>query len=496
MKIYGEITKLLQYAQTRLELNPLNVNYVRNEIIDMLSLPTFEQTDSTLPYDANVNDLLAEFTRVAVEENVFGEADAPYFCDKIMGALSLSPAEIDKKFSKLSQTQDSKAATDWFYDYCVSNDYVKKAILDRNPRFSRDGLIVTINLAKPEFRDPNKAKSGNAVQGGYPACVICRENEGFTKRGKRTLRTVSLKLNGKDWFWQYSPYGYFRQHGIAVNTVHTPMKIDRDTFVNLIDFVDRFPHYFVGCNAPLERIGGSVLAHDHYQGGGEILPLQTRGLRRIFKLEAIPSVTVGIVNWNGSVVRIAGFDKNAVVEASEIIRKAWKGYTNESLGIIANRDGVQFNEISPSVYLRNGSYEMNVILRSNITSQEYPDGVFHAHPEFHAIKKESIGLIEAQGLFILPGRLVGQLDAVEQSIVSGSNLPSELSQFQMLYDEIIASNAARERQAVHSAMEKELASICNRILANTAVFKNECDFAEFLKSCGFEEINYDYKVTA
>ena len=496
MKIYGEITKLLQYAQTRLELNPLNVNYVRNEIIDMLSLPTFEQTDSTLPYDANVNDLLAEFTRVAVEENVFGEADAPFFCDKIMGALSLSPAEIDKKFSKLSQTQDSKAATDWFYDYCVSNDYVKKAILDRNPRFSRDGLIVTINLAKPEFRDPNKAKSGNAVQGGYPACVICRENEGFTKRGKRTLRTVSLKLNGKDWFWQYSPYGYFRQHGIAVNTVHTPMKIDRDTFVNLIDFVDRFPHYFVGCNAPLERIGGSVLAHDHYQGGGEILPLQTRGLRRIFKLEAIPSVTVGIVNWNGSVVRIAGFDKNAVVEASEIIRKAWKGYTNESLGIIANRDGVQFNEISPSVYLRNGSYEMNVILRSNITSQEYPDGVFHAHPEFHAIKKESIGLIEAQGLFILPGRLVGQLDAVEQSIVSGSNLPSELSQFQMLYDEIIASNAARERQAVHSAMEKELASICNRILANTAVFKNECDFAEFLKSCGFEEINYDYKVTA
>ena len=198
MKIYGEITKLLQYAQTRLELSPLNVNYVRNEIIDMLSLPTFEQSDSTLTCDANVNDLLAEFTRVAVEEKVFGEADAPYFCDKIMGALSLSPAEIDKKFSKLIHTQDSKAATDWFYDYCVSNDYVKKAILDRNPRFSRDGLIITINLAKPEFRDPNNAKSGNAVQGGYPACVICRENEGFTKRGKRTLRTVSVKLNGKD----------------------------------------------------------------------------------------------------------------------------------------------------------------------------------------------------------------------------------------------------------------------------------------------------------
>ena len=163
-----------------------------------------------------------------------------------MGALSLSPAEIDKKFSKLIHTQDFKAATDWFYDYCVSNDYVKKAILDRNPRFSRDGLIITINLAKPEFRDPNNAKSGNAVQGGYPACVICRENEGFTKRGKRTLRTVSVKLNGKDWFWQYSPYGYFRQHGIAVNYEHTPMHVDKATFGRLMDFADRFPHYFIG----------------------------------------------------------------------------------------------------------------------------------------------------------------------------------------------------------------------------------------------------------
>ena len=496
MKIYGEITKLLQYAQTRLELNPLNVNYVRNEIIDMLSLPTFEQSNAQINKDVSVNELLDEFTRVAVEEKVFDQADAPYFCDKIMGALSLSPAEIDEKFHNLSNTQGTKAATDWFYGYCVANDYVKKAVLDKNPRFSEDGLIVTINLAKPEFRDPNKAKSGNAVQGGYPACVICRENEGFTKRGKRTLRTVSVKLNGKDWFWQYSPYGYFRQHGIAVNTEHTPMKVDRGTFVNLIDFVDRFPHYFVGCNAPLERIGGSVLAHDHYQGGGEILPLQTRGLRRIFRAGEYPDVTVGIVDWNGSVVRVCGFDKNAVVEVSETIRKAWKGYSDESLGIIASRDGVQFNEVSPTVYLRNGSYEMNIILRSNITSEEYPDGVFHAHPEYHAIKKESIGLIEAQGLFILPGRLVSELDGVERAIVNGSALPAELAQFQLLYDEITAAKTERSSEAVHRAMEKELASICNRILSNTAVFKQDSDFIKFLKVCNLEEINYDYKVTA
>ena len=495
MKIYAALNGLIRYAQDKLELSPLDVNYVRNQILDMLYLPTFEKVETDVS-DKDVSELLREFTQIAVDEKVFDKADAPYYCDKIMGVLSLSPAQIDAKFHQLCQTQGSKSATDWLYSYCVANDYVKKAVLDKNPRFSEEGLVVTINLAKPEFRDPNKAKSGNSVQGGYPSCVICRENEGFAARGKCTLRTVSLKLNGKDWFWQYSPYGYFRQHGIAVNCEHTPMKVDKDTFVNLMEFVDKFPHYFVGCNAPLERIGGSVLAHDHYQGGGEKLPLQGRGLKRIFKSELYPDVTIGIVDWAGSVVRVSGYNKQAIVEVADIIRKAWKNYSNERLGITANRDGVQFNEISPTVYLRNGSYEMNIILRSNITSERYPDGVFHAHPEYHAIKKESIGLIEAQGLFILPGRLVSELDGVEQAITSRTPLPEELSQFQLLYDEINNMGVELNAASVHNAMQQELASICNRILGNTAVFKQESDFVSFLKECGLAEVNYEYKVTA
>lgn len=495
MKIYAIVSKLIDYAECKLEMNPADANYMRNEILDILSLPSFEESGKPEPY-GDIDALLKEFVETGVEEGVFEETDAPYFCDKIMGALSLLPSETDNKFNRILNTRNSKEATDWLYDYCVNNTYVKKAMLDKNPRFSKDGVIVTINSAKPEFRDPSKAKSGNSVEGGYPSCVICRENEGFCGRGKKTLRTVSLKLGGKDWFWQFSPYGYFYQHGIAVNANHIPMKIDKQTFVNLMDFADKFPHYFVGCNAPLERIGGSVLAHDHYQGGYEKLPLHTARLKKIFYCKDYTDVRIGIVDWQGSVVRVSGYDQTSVAEVSETVRKAWKSYSNEKLGIISCDNGVQFNEISPTVYLRNGGYEMNIILRSNITSKEYPDGVFHAHPEYHMIKKESIGLIEAQGLFILPGRLVEQLSRIESAIVDNEPLPFDLSEFKLVYDEVKQRLGATGSVSVHSAMESELASICNRILQNTAVFKQESDFSEFLESCGFIDERYEYAVSA
>lgn len=495
MKVFKQISRLIDYAKRSLGLRCEDVNCVRNSILDILGIDGFEEVEAICG-NCTVDELLNDFVLACVEDNVFSKDDSAYYCDKVMGALSLAPSALNDKFNETLARNGSKAAMDYLYDYCVNNTYVKKAVLDKNPRFCRDGLIVTINMAKPEFRDPNKAKSGNSVQGGYPKCVICRENEGLSKRGKSTLRTVSVKLNGNDWFWQYSPYGYFYQHGIAVNTQHIPMYIDKQTFANLIDFVDQFPHYFVGCNAPLERIGGSVLAHDHYQGGGEKLPLHSAGLKRVFTDKAYPDVTIGIVNWAGSVVRVAGYDKQSVVEVSEKIRQSWKAYTNKKLGVVCSENGVQFNEISPTVYKRNGSYEMNIILRSNITSTEYPDGVFHAHPEFHSIKKESIGLIEAQGLFILPGRLVAELDNVEDVIVNNQSLPDSLSQFKLVYDEITATLTERTKQSVHSAMEGELASVCRRILQNTAVFKQEKDFVKFLQGCGFVDADYRYKITA
>lgn len=442
----------IKYAAENLELDESNKIYIKNNLIEILQ---------------------------SAEDELSEEAK-----DRVYGAISLLPAEINKKFARLLN-ESSKEATDWFYSYCVRNDYVKRALLDRNPRFESDGLIITINKAKPEFRDPKKAVSGNSVAGGYPLCSICRENEGYGGRNKRTLRTADITLGGEKWFWQYSPYGYFNEHGIAVNCVHTPMKVDRSTFVKLLDFVDIFPHYFIGCNAPLPRIGGSVLAHDHFQGGGEVLPLHRAKALYTLHNKSYPHTVCEIPDWKGTVIRLVSESRDEIVEQSEIIRKAWVSYSNEELGIIAeDKDGFH-NAISPTVLKTGRGYEMNIILRSNITNKEYPDGVFHAHPEFHSIKKESIGLIEAQGLFILPGRLESELVALEGFIERGEELPREYLQFGLIYDETKRIYDADKQKGVHEAIEAELGSICGRILENTAVFKEKGQLIEFVKKLGF-----------
>lgn len=448
-----QVQDLIEYAKEKLELSERDAVYKSNRILE-----------------------LSEGLDGAESEDV------------IYGELSLLPSEIDRRFLSIMQESGSKASTDWLYRYCVNNKYVKKAVLDKNPRFdTENGLTITINKAKPVFRDPKKAMAGNSVEGGFAQCVICRENEGFGARNKRNLRTVSLKLGGKDWFWQYSPYGYFNEHGIAVNCEHIPMHIDRQTIENLLDFVDKFPHYFIGCNAPLPRIGGSVLAHDHYQGGGEVLPLHRAKIKMPLKDKKYPDMLVGILDWPGTVLRIASANRDETIEAGDRLREAWVKYSNPELGIIEEDENGVHNAISPTVIKTVQGYEMNVILRSNITNEEYPDGVFHAHPEYHSIKKESIGLIEAQGLFILPGRLEEELTAVERLIENNQSLSEEYSQFRLVYNETKALYESGKYTNIHKAMQEELGSICYRILENTAVFKKEEDFINFLKTAGFEK---------
>lgn len=484
-QVYDSIDRLIDYAEKNLDLDGKNSDYVRNGIFRFLGLSSYSGYGKIAADDVSPEKLLEDFSAACIGAGLFTEEEREYYCDEVMGELMLNPKQTEDKFNSIQKKEGAKAATQWFYDYCVKGDYVKKSKLDKNPRFEECGLIITVNKAKPEFRDPKKAAAGNSVAGGYPKCSICHENEGFAGRNKRTLRTVDLTLGGQKWFWQFSPYGYFYQHGIAVNYEHTPMHVDKSTFTRLMDFVDLFPHYFIGCNAPLPRIGGSVLVHDHYQGGGEVLPMHTAKAAVTLKSKKHPDAVIEVLDWAGTVVRVVSKNRASIEDISEAIRAKWMAYENKDLGIIPeDKDGIH-SAISPTVIKTERGYEMNVILRSNITSEKYPDGVFHAHPEFHVIKKESIGLIEAQGLFILPGRLEGELAEIEKLIESNKPLPPEYAPFKLVYDEAKAIYDGAPEQGAHAAICKELGSICNRILENTAVFKDKKITVEFLKELGY-----------
>ncbi len=484
-KVYAAISRLTDYAVARLNLDGRDVLFARNGALGVLGLESFEDVE-VAPYQGeSCTALLNDLFVAAKAAGIMEDGEEERIGDGVMGALSMMPSQVDCEFAA-RMANSSKEATDWLYEYSVLSDYVKKEKLDKNPRFDADnGLIITINKAKPEFRDPKKAASGNATKGGYPKCSICRDNEGFFGRNKRTLRTVSIKMDGEDWFWQYSPYGYFHEHGIAVNCKHTPMHVDAQTFERLLDFVDTFPHYFIGCNAALPLIGGSVLAHDHYQGGGETLPLHRAGIKIRLKHEKYPDCEVGILDWPGTTVRITGKNRASVSALSEIIRAEWVKYENPAIGIVAEDEKGLHSAVSPTVIRTENGYEMNLILRNNITTEQYPDGVFHAHPEFHVIKKESIGLIEAQGLFILPGRLEAQMAELEDLLVAGKKLPAELQEFELVFNEMKAMQPSFTKEEARAATKRELASVCERILHNTAVFKTPEETAQFLTERGF-----------
>lgn len=479
------IDELVSYARVNLGLAEENEITARNAVLDLLGSPAYEYTGA-VNRDKSPDDLLERLVSACTERGIFREEDAEEYRDRVMGALTLTPQGIRARFRWRLMREGGRSATDWFYSYCVKNDYVKRSRLDKNPRFVEAGLIITINKAKPEFRDPKKAASGNSVKGGYPKCAICRENEGCPVRNKRTLRTADIVLDGEKWFWQYSPYGYFKEHGIAVNCEHTPMHVDKSTFVKLMDFADMFPHYFIGCNAPLPRIGGSVLAHDHFQGGGEVLPMHRAGAWKVMRRNDFFGFAE-ILDWPGTVIRLVSSEREQLAEVCEQIRESWVNYRNDALGIIPQDENGVHNAVSPTLIKTIRGYEMNIILRSNITSAQYPDGVFHAHPEFHSIKKESIGLIEAQGLFILPGRLEVQLEDIAKVLEDRGELPPEYASFKLVFEEAREIYRQRPELGAHAAIRKELGSICNRILENTAVFKDRNLTVEFLQKLGFKQ---------
>lgn len=483
------VDKLVDFARRELRLGKGDDDWATNRVIDILNLVSYQPTGAKAT-DMGIDELLNELNQAALRYGSYEMEEWPSVRESLMDALSMRPSEVIRTFHDMEDLQSSMMAMQWLYEYCCHNTYVKRSQLGANPRFDSHGLIITINTAKPEFVSMKKAAAGNSVQGGYPKCTICHENEGFAGRNKRTLRTIPLELDGEPWFWQFSPYGYFWQHGICVNQEHTPMKVDSRTFVRLMDFVDRFPGYFIGCNAALPRIGGSVLAHDHYQGGGELLPMHTAPVWATLQSDEYQHTIIEMIDWQGSAFRVVSADRKELAQVCDYIRLAWQSYDNPELNIASHDEqGNRQSAVSPSVIRTDRGYEMSLILRNNAVSEEYPDGIFHAHPEYFPVKQEPIGLIEAQGLFILPGRLVLQLQMLEKHLVQGDALPQELEQFEQFYESIHEHNPSiSTREEAVKAVRDELGEVCQRILHNTAVFKHREDLESWLESLGFKQV--------
>ena len=483
--IQTHLRRLIRYAGTYLNLAKADETYCFNRLLFLLGLDDCG-ADEPVPGVEGLtgpDEVIAPILDYAVRQGLIGETGREAFSSRLMNVVSLSPSRVQERFDALRQKDGVKAATEWFHDYCEKCDYVKKSAIDRNLRWTahrpKADLVITVNLSKPEIDNKASAAALKKKTVGYPSCTICRANEGFHGHGtvRDTLRTIDLTLDGQPFFWQYSPYAYFGQHAIIINTVHTPMIINAAAIRRLVDFVDQYPHYFIGSNAALPRIGGSLLVHDHYQGGLEQMPMHRAGYRKILSAPDA-EVKIGILEWYNSAVRFESASRSALISAAVRTVEAWMDYSAPELGILAQTDE-KHNSASPIVRKTENGYVLDLILRNNRVDEQYPDGIFHAHPEYHNIKKESIGLIEAMGLFILPARLDRQLFREAAAYLCGKEYrPEELADDMKVHKDMIELLLKRHGSALtpeqaQDAIRERINEVCDAILCNTAVFKED-----------------------
>ncbi len=428
------ITKLVDYAVQEGLVEENEFNWAVNTILDVLKLDDY----TPVPWDYKQVELapvLEALLDDAYDRGVLTENSVVYrdlFDTEIMGRLTPRPSEVIDKFQKLC-ARDPKRATDWYYAFSQSTNYIRRDRIAKDVQWKAPTeygeLDITINLSKPE-KDPKAiAAARNLPASAYPRCQLCAENEGYAGRvnhpARQNHRIVPITINGSPWFLQYSPYVYYNEHCICLNAEHTPMKIDRACFGKLLDFVGQFPHYFVGSNADLPIVGGSILAHDHFQGGHYEFAMAKAPVETPFPFPGFEDVEAGIVKWPMSVVRIASANPDRLVELADKILLAWRGYTDEAAFIFAETDGEPHSTITPIARKRGDKFELDLVLRNNITTGEHPLGVYHPHAELHHIKKENIGLIEVMGLAVLPARLKDELSAVADALASGADLRAD-----------------------------------------------------------------------
>ena len=431
----------------------------------------------------NLEEILKEMLDYAAEKGMLAADSVVYrdlFDTKIMGLLMPRPSEVIRKFYDLYKEVSPEAATDYYYDLSRNSDYIRRYRIARDKKWvvptEYGDLDITINLSKPE-KDPKAiAAAKNAPQSGYPRCLLCKENEGYAGRvnhpARQNHRIIPVTINGSRWGFQYSPYVYYNEHCIVFNSEHVPMKIEHATFCKLFDFVKQFPHYFVGSNADLPIVGGSILSHDHFQGGHYEFAMAKAPVEETFRAAGFEDVEAGIVKWPMSVIRLSGTDTDRIIALADKILANWRGYTDEEAFIYAETDGEPHNTITPIARKRGNKYELDLVLRNNITTAEHPLGVYHPHARLHHIKKENIGLIEVMGLAVLPARLKQELADLKVAILAGKDLRAseELCKHADWVEEFLPSYAVTADN-IEGILEKEVGLVFAEVLADAGVYK-------------------------
>ena len=477
--VNGYIAALADYAVAKGLIEEADRPWAVNRLLETMGLSSYEAPE-TVP-QASLEEILTALVNDAVARGVIedGIASRDLFDTKLMGVLTPRPSQVIARFHE-KMAESREAATDWFYTFCQDTDYIRRYRIARDVKWVTatefGDLDITINLSKPE-KDPRAiAAARSAAQTSYPKCQLCRENEGYAGRldhpARQNHRVIPVTIDGQDWFFQYSPYVYYNEHCIVFNGKHVPMKIDRSAFRKLLDFVIQFPHYFVGSNADLPIVGGSILSHDHFQGGRYTFAMEKAPVEQTVTFPGYEDVEAGIVRWPMSVIRIRCADDKRLVDLAEKILTAWRGYSDPDAFIFAETDGEPHNTITPIARKRGDKYELDLVLRNNITTEEFPLGVFHPHPELHHIKKENIGLIEVMGLAVLPSRLKNELKELADALVSGADLRgSDAIAKHADWAEELKIRYTFTADNVEGILQDEVGKVFARVLQDAGVYK-------------------------
>ena len=475
------ITELVQYGLDTGLVAPEDKIFVTNQILEALGLESYEETPGSRGAE-ELEQILKEITDYAVEKELIADSIVyrDLFDTKIMGKLVPLPSMVSHKFYELYQ-EGPKKATDYFYKLSQDSDYIRRYRIKKDQKWITETpygeMEITINLSKPE-KDPKAiAAAKNATQSGYPKCQLCKENEGYAGRvnhpARQNHRIIPVRIDGKDWGFQYSPYVYYNEHCIVFNGEHVPMKIERATFAKLLDFVSQFPHYFVGSNADLPIVGGSILSHDPFQGGNHEFAMAKAPVIKEYVIPGYEDVRAGMVKWPMSVIRLQGKDKERLISAADHILMCWRSYTDEAAFIFAETNGEPHNTITPIARIRDGYFELDLVLRNNITTEEHPLGVYHPHAKLHHIKKENIGLIEVMGLAVLPSRLKSEMEQLADAILEGKDIRSNevLEKHADWVEEFLPKYTDITKENIMDILHEEIGQVFNQVLEDAGVYK-------------------------